>query len=556
MRLANLVEIFDCMRALCCVIFCVLMSSGSALAQQRHWVFFSDKEGVAFDPHAYFHHNALVNRVTAGFPIDHITDRPLRTDYVQAVAVLADSIKHQSRWFNALTCYASADALAQIQALPFVDSIQPVGGYMTMAMLKDTVPEVDKEEAIKNTQLTRMGGEQFHEANLTGKGVRIAILDAGFRHVDEYSQFDHINIAGTYDFIKDKDFVYSFHDHGMHVLSCIGGMDDGIPLGLAYDASFFLARTENVREFKGEEDNWLAAIEWADKNGVDIVNSSLGYTVQRYFKEDMNGREAIVTRAGNLAARKGLLIVNSAGNEGGLNWRIIAAPADADSVLAVGGIGPYSGVSTSFSSQGPTSDGRLKPNVSAFGYAAVPGKRGLHVTAGTSFASPFVAGFAACVKQHTGKSGMELFKTIEAAGDLYPYADYAHGYGVPRAENILTPHGVDTTFDLEVDLKEITVTFRDSFFVKPDSAIRKVDESSGDSIYVSRPAYYYYYHYEDEEGFIFTYHVMVTDSERITMKNPLRGMKDRYPIFKAHYRGFTYILDMREALKEEEEEKE
>ncbi|OPZ98138.1 MAG: Serine protease AprX [Bacteroidetes bacterium ADurb.Bin408] len=298
---------------------------------------------------------------------------------------------------------------------------------------------VPDEELLKK-QLTRMQGQQFADNNINGKGVRIAVFDAGFPGVDKHEAFKHLRdgkkILKTWDFVKNREFVYAYSSHGTSTLSCITGIYKGIPIGLATESEFLLARTEmSNREPLSEEENWLAAAEWADKNGADIISSSLGYTYHRYFTKDMDGKKSLVTRAANMAASKGMLVINSAGNEGNTKWKFIGAPADADSVLSIGGIAPESNYRISFSSYGPTADKRMKPNVCAFGTAFVAGKVGFTTASGTSFSCPLISGFAACAWQtHRNLTNMELFKEIEKSGDLYPYFDYAHGFGVPQAD--------------------------------------------------------------------------------------------------------------------------
>lgn len=175
------------------------------------------------------------------------------------------------------------------------------------------------------------------------------------------------------------------------------------------------------------------AAEWADKNGVDIINSSLGYTGPRYLPENMDGKTAFVSKAAQLAVDKGILVVSSAGNEGTGKWKRIAAPGDATGVLTVGGIDPYTGIHSNFSSFGPSWDKRLKPEVCAYGTAIVSSRTGLVISEGTSFSSPLVAGFAACLKQrYPLLKNTELKELICRSGDLWPYFDYAHGYGVPQ----------------------------------------------------------------------------------------------------------------------------
>jgi serine protease AprX len=170
-------------------------------------------------------------------------------------------------------------------------------------------------------QTERMGFSLLRERGYTGKGVRIAVFDAGFPLVDKHPSFEHIvrnnRIVDTYNFVNNSKNVFRSNNHGTHVLSCIAGMLDSIPMGCATDAEFLLAKTENAYvEIRTEEDHWIQSLEWADKMGADIINSSLGYTVQFYFRKDMDGQTSIITRAANTAFSKGILVVNSAGNEG------------------------------------------------------------------------------------------------------------------------------------------------------------------------------------------------------------------------------------------------
>ncbi|WP_460504306.1 S8 family serine peptidase, partial [Hymenobacter agri] len=200
-------------------------------------------------------------------------------------------------------------------------------------------------------------------------------------------------------------------------------------------AEYLLARTEQLhRERYAEEEAWLAAVEWADRLGADIINSSLAYTEQRYFPEQMDGRRSLIARAANLAARKGLLVVSAAGNDGDDDWVRIGTPADADSALAIGGLDPETGLHVDFSSYGPTADRRRKPNLAAFGIVLTTTPGGHYERLeGTSFSAPLVAGLAAALWQRQRQlTAMQLFQQLEQAGELYPYFDYAHGYGRPR----------------------------------------------------------------------------------------------------------------------------
>ncbi len=423
------------------VFFCGLLFWISASSQNHYLVFFKNKAGTSFNPYTYFDQKAIDRRRKAGISLYDSTDFPLNQSYVSAVRQITDSARYQLRWFNAFEVWATASEIKEVAGLPFVKkTMQIVSSEKQIAFYKEPYNfELDSfDNQLLSMQLKIMGGDIFMERKINGKGIRIAVFDAGFPTVDKNPAFEHLRKNGqilkTWDFVCNHERVYGHNKHGLMTLSCIAGMANGRNIGLATGAEFLLARTETWTEPFSEEINWLAAVEWADKNGADIISSSLGYTKNRYFKKDMDGITSFVTRAGNIAARKGLLVVNAIGNDGDNKWRTMGAPADADSVLTVGGIDPFYNYHINFSSLGPTYDGRLKPNVAAYGEAVVAGKEKLEDAFGTSFATPLTAGFVACAWQlRHNLTNMELFHEIEKSGNLYPYFDYAHGYGIPQA---------------------------------------------------------------------------------------------------------------------------
>ncbi|GAA3947700.1 hypothetical protein GCM10022406_31850 [Hymenobacter algoricola] len=412
-----------------------------------YWVLLRDKAGMQLDAPRYFSPPARARRRRQHLPTHDSTDLPVRPDYVRQIQAAADSVTLVSRWFNAVACRATPGQAAQLRRLPGVRQVllRPAVTMMPAATSK-AVQEGKTELSAADRQLARqqvssLGGGAFRRAGLDGKGLRIAIFDVGFSGADKHEAFQQLfrdkRVVLTHDFVRDQPNVFVGGNHGTEVLSCLAGrLPDGTPLGLAPQAEFLLARTERaLRELYAEEEAWLAAAEWADRNGADIINSSLGYTDRRYFPEQMDGRTSLIARAAALAVRKGMLVVNAAGNDGDDDqWHTLGSPADADSVLAVGGLNPDTYLHSDFSSYGPSADRRLKPNVVAFGsvLAAAPG--GYSVVQGTSFASPLTAGFAACVwQQERGLSAMQVFAKIQQSADLYPYFDYAHGYGTPQA---------------------------------------------------------------------------------------------------------------------------
>ena len=417
-------------------LFCAFL--GIASAQNSYWVFFTDKQNTSFDPYQYFDTKAIERYALNGADLYDITNYPVNGEYASAVENASEELIGTSRWLNAAGVMATEEQIAVIRQFPFVAGIQLIAS--DMEIVSEPESEITAKK-VKNygAQIDIHKGEMFKQHNITGKGVRIAVFDAGFPDVNTHPAFKHMHdnnqIIKTWNFAKKKENVYLANSHGRMVLSCIGGkINDTTWLGMAPDAQFLLARTEINTEPLKEEVWWVQALEWADQNGADIVNSSLGYGKQRYQVKQMNGT-SMVARAANTAVRKGILVCNAMGNEGDdKEWKMLITPADADSILSVGGVYSIDNL-TEFSSFGPTADGRMKPNVVAMAHCWVAGEKGNFTQAyGTSFSSPMTAGFAACVKQlHPEYTAWQLKTEIEKSGNHYPYFDYAYGYGVPQA---------------------------------------------------------------------------------------------------------------------------
>ena len=415
-----------------------------AQAQDYYWVFFRDKAGATFNPYEYFDAKAIERYRMNGVSLMDSTNFPLNGGDVSQVEGVCEEFVGQSRWLNAVGVDATPEQISAIAEMPFVTRVVPISQPMEYARHEAAAAKPDTNLWSRGVtpQLRRMKGERFVAKGIDGTGIRIAVFDGGFPKVDVHPAFAHLRASGrikaTWNFPKKKADVYGWNKHGTMVLSCIAGKVGDTLLGLATGAEFLLARTEVNTEPAKEEVWWAMAVEWADKNGADIINSSLGYGKDRHYTKDMDGT-SIVAKAANLAARKGMLVCNAAGNEGADRWNTIITPADADSVLAVGGLDAnlkkYQHIY--FSSYGPTADGRMKPNVCNFGQtlcASVAKSANIESAFGTSFASPLTAGFAACAWQcRKGYTAMQMKAEIERSADLYPYFDYAFGYGVPQA---------------------------------------------------------------------------------------------------------------------------
>ncbi len=422
-------------------------------AQNCYWVLLANKNGTSFDPYSYFDAKAIERYQLNNADLYDISNYPLNESYVKQINAIAIEEVGQSRWLNAIAVMATDDQIKSIEQLPFVTKVDLIATNMEIAECAKQSkksqwqsrqePSDDNDNEI-TPQLLRMKGDIFIQKGIDGSGIRIAVFDGGFKSVNTHAAFKHLRdnnrIIATWDFTKKQENVYDNHTHGTMVLSCIAGRIGNKQLGLATGASFLLAKTEVDPEPFKEEVWWAQAMEWADKNGADIINSSLGYTQDRHYTWQMDGR-SYVSKAANMAARKGMLVCNSAGNSGeDENWKIIGAPADADSILSVGGINPSLNVYShiDFSSYGPTADGRMKPNVCNFGYCEVADPHNNDETDfayGTSFSSPLTAGFCACAWQtKRNKNAMQMKSLIEKSADLYPYFDYALGFGVPQAD--------------------------------------------------------------------------------------------------------------------------
>lgn len=514
----------------------LLFFSLSIAAQSHYWVQFKNKKNTSFNPYSYFDSKAIDRRIKHNIALSDSSDFPINQSYINECENASDSIWGMSRWQNAIAVTCSEENAQHLENLTFVSSVTPLHKSLEPSRKYKIASYSNAQIAKGQTEV--MGAKHFEQANINGKGIRIAILDAGFPDVNTNSAFEHIRndnrIIKTFDFTTGEADVYHAHTHGTMVMSTIAGIDrKGNKMGLATEAEFLLARTEINLEVEKEEVYWLMAAEWADKNGADIINSSLGYTYHRYHKSDMDGLKSIVARAANTAASKGILVVNAAGNDGDGKWKVLGTPADADSVLSVGGVQPILHYSFDFSSYGPTSDGRLKPNVCGYGQAYVQSKEGKFTTVhGTSFASPLVAGFAACAMQaHPDLTNMEIFKKIEESSSLYPYFDYKHGYGIPQAKKILldTDERHEFTFRFESNEEGVFVNLYP----------RKMDHPT--------PNLVYFHVNRNGSKVLYYYSVIRVEGNRIMLfKSNTRSNQNYQAIegdkITVHYQGFTHHI--------------
>lgn len=444
----------------------LLLVCGEITAQDnRYLIVLTDKGNSNFSvnqPATFLSSKAIARRVRHGIRIDD-SDLPVHSAYIDSIrAAGAVNIISASKWLNQVMIYTTdTAALSKISKLPFVKKAGALNARQAMVIADQvsnkTMEQVSAQLANNTTkvadnilnygqsynQVHIHNGEFLHNKGFTGKGITIAVLDGGFLNYKTIKAFDSVRlnnqIIGTWDFVANNSEVNEDHPHGMNCFSIMAANEPGKLVGTAPKASYFLYRTEDVfSETPIEEHNWVVAAEKADSAGADMISSSLGYyefdnPAQSHTYADMNGDKTIVTRGADMAAQKGMIVCNSAGNSGNSSWKYIIAPADGDSVLAVGAVNKDS-IPGSFSSYGPSADGRVKPDVASVGVGTwvINGNGDLASGSGTSFSNPNIAGLIACLWQAFPEfSNMEILDAVKRSAHKYANPDTRMGYGIP-----------------------------------------------------------------------------------------------------------------------------
>ncbi len=467
-----------------------LAASGQRVAENTYWFYFTDKanNGYSIDqPEAFLSRRAIDRRAWQSWPIDE-NDLPVTRNYVDSLAALGAEIRHTSKWLNGVLLTSSDSLLTDtLMRLSFVDTVRWKPSPAILHYPK--IPAGERFPAPLTTppgyrygyaedQVKQLDLDFLHEKGYTGKGLLIAVLDAGFAALPTLPAFTEPfnggQIVAQRNFVDRNQDVYNSHSHGTHVSSIIIGNWPDSLMGTAPDAQVVLALTENVQsETRIEEFAWIEAAEWADSLGADIINTSLGYTTfddpsTNYSYMDMDGKTAHSSFANSMTATRGMISVTSAGNSGNDPWYHIGAPGDATDILTVGAV-DASGIVAPFSSRGPTYDRRIKPDVSAMGVrTAVQSTTGeISLGAGTSYASPMIAGATAVLWQaFPTLSSTTLMQWILESGDHADTPDVAYGYGIPsfkRACRAITPVKSSPAFSR---LKIYPNPFNDHFMVE------------------------------------------------------------------------------------------
>ena len=504
-----------------CLSFLPALTANAQLS--RFLVEFKDKNGTPgslADPARYLSQRSLDRRLRYSLKVDS-TDLPVSALYLQQVrAIPGVNILNVSYWLNAVSVEAAdQSAIDAIQALNAVRSVRAVAakgrasrssgtidasrpagtsdaswrGETMPAPWPVTKPDVlplnhtgtaftnrHQEEplnygAASFNEIHLHNGEFLHNIGLRGQDRMITLLDGGFFRYDILPAFDSVNqnnqVISTWDFVAREASVAEDNNHGMQCFSTISANIPGVFIGTAPKALFNLFRTEDAAtEYPIEEFNWACAAQRADSLGTDLISSSLGYAygwsggIPDYPFSDLNGDITVSARAADLAAARGILVVNSAGNSGNDYWKRIVTPADADSVLAVGAV-DLSGMPGSFSSYGPSADGRVKPDVASVGVSALIQNTagGVLPANGTSYSGPKMAGLAACLWQaFPDVNNMRILRALRESGNRYGDPDDRVGYGIPdlkKAFNTLLKEYASVRFSVNEQC-QLTLTGR------------------------------------------------------------------------------------------------
>lgn len=437
-----------------------VLAQTKAPLQFKWWLELANKDGTPYSidhPEAFLSARSLERRAKSGSPVT-FEDLPVSPGHLRILRENGFKIHGVSRWLNGVVIIADTATALSAQQLPFVKNMTCVGRDIRITNPPNRPPKKRMPAPPPPSVRERLGpmGYGYINANplsmpflydmhVRGKGIWIAVMDGGFTNTDTISLFDSLALQNRLwtgpDIVERDKGVYESAQHGTSVLSVMGANTPGYFVGTAPDATYFLLKTEDTGgEFPIEEINWIFGAEWADSLGVDIINASLGYTtfsnpVYNRPYSMLDGRSTIGARGASIAAQKGMIICNSAGNSGDEPWHFLGVPADAPGVVAVGAIDAQTGEHAPFSSYGPSADGRIKPDLSAPGMNVVTaGNLGyqLTVSAGTSIASPILAGsFAALWSAFPAYSSNDILDAVYASAHQKSAPDNKLGYGIP-----------------------------------------------------------------------------------------------------------------------------
>lgn len=451
-------------------VFLMFFCTSILQAQEHAWVYFKNKpnaETYLSHPLTMLSQRAIDRRSHQNIEIT-AQDVPVDPSYILSIKNSEGiTVKAISKWLNAVHVFGLVTDITALKSLTFVDSIQFASKNIennsalkifskTSKINKFEKTSIATDEFTTN-QVNMLGVEEFHHAGFQGQGLQIAVIDAGFYGVNTAEAFYHLldkdenngEILGGYDFVNNSDDFYTHTGttHGTQVLSTIGAVIENEYMGTAPKASFYLFVTEDsTNESPLEESLWVQAAEKADSLGVDIINTSLGYSQfdeskYDYTYEDMDGATTFISRGAYIASQKGMVLVNSIGNSGNDSWKYLTAPADAKNIIAVGAVNATKNI-VNFSSYGPTSDGRIKPETLAQGgnVYVVNEYNEIVRSNGTSFSGPIIAGVVACLWQaYPQKTSIEIRDMVIANSEMFLNPTDQEGYGVLNLKDLTPP---------------------------------------------------------------------------------------------------------------------
>ncbi|HIB37459.1 S8 family serine peptidase [Mesonia sp.] len=489
------------MKNLLLFLFTVFCFSYVAQSQEHAWVYFTDKADVTTsiaNPLTILTQRAIDRKNMHNIPIDE-RDVPVNETYISAVKGQSGiEVKAKSKWFNCVHVIGSVQDIEALAAFTFVDEIVFADDSLNernsntdqqQFQHKELENLVDFDYGSSANQIEMLHADYLHENDFTGDGMLVAIMDSGFPEVNNMAGFNRVitnnDLLGGYDFVnRTEDYdAFDGSSHGTLVFSDMAGFIQDEFVGTAPDAGYYLFRTEDVSsETPVEESYWVEAAERADSLGVDVINTSLGYTTYdnpnySYTPSDMDGNTAFISRGGNIAVEKGILVVTSAGNSGSSSsFPVIGAPADSD-VYAVGAVTPDE-VYASFSSIGPSADGRVKPDGMAQGFQAfvINTANNISTANGTSFSSPIMAGAITSFWQANPQlTNLEIMQMVRESSHLYNNPTNQMGYGIPDFQLALD-NLLDTTSYQKKSIK---------IFPNPVSDLLKIQKNGVDSLQVN-----------------------------------------------------------------------
>jgi len=455
----------------------MIFETAVAAERQKYWIFFRDK-----GPSSLSKRSALLNEAKQRLSAKALerrakvlpenalvdeTDIELYKPYLNELTSRGFEPLATSRWLNAASIFATTEDISALQNLPFVKNAQRVA-RLAIPPAPEIAPEPPTlykiaahrfEYGNSLAQMEQIKATILHDAGIYGVGVITGMMDSGFRW-QNHEAFVHLRskIIGERDFVRNDNVTrdetgdpIGQDSHGTQTLSTLGGFMPGQLIGPGFGARFILAKTENIAsETHAEEDFWAQAIEWMESLGVDVTSTSLGYSAfdpgqTSYTPNDMNGKITIITKAAETAASKGVIVINSAGNEGSNSWRIITAPADGPNVIAVGAVFANGGV-VGFSSRGPTADGRIKPDVMAMGAGVrvvIPSSTNQYTfSSGTSFSCPLIGGVVTQIlSAHPETTPLQMLNALRSTASMANAPNNDFGYGIINAKAAITSLG-------------------------------------------------------------------------------------------------------------------